>query len=244
MIDMSILLNMLQSTDNPLLPPSVIMRMAGHGLWAIVLVCGAWLLSSKLQRPYRLLFCFGIMVWTLIPGSTSPAYWLGLAFQAPSLMSAVLGLVWLVRGLTISSRPLMGDRCLRIFVVLGGVLGWVLLLDTLALLPVSVYAWGFSSAALGVVAVITALLWVVLGGAPGNVAASGAVGPVLVLSVLVLFVVTRLPSGNLWDALIDPLLWLGLQGRWLVSGVRYLRATRRLPPAIHVGTAKSADTRG
>ena len=160
------------------------------------------------------------------------------------LTAAVLGLVLLVRGLTISSSPLMGDRCLRIFVVLGGVLGWVLLLDTLALLPMSVYAWGFSSAALGVVAVITALLWVVLGGAPGNVAASGAVGPVLVLSVLVLFVVTRLPSGNLWDALIDPLLWLGFQGMWLVSGVRYLWATRRLPPAIHVGTAKSADTRG
>ena len=32
--------------------------------------------------------------------------------------------------------------------------------------------------------------------------------------VLLLFVLTRWPSGNLWDALLDPLLWLGLQVRW------------------------------
>ena len=29
---------------------------------------------------------------------------------------------------------------------------------------------------------------------------------------LLLFAATRLPSGNVWDALMDPLLWLLLQG--------------------------------
>jgi hypothetical protein len=101
------------------------------------------------------------------------------------------------------------------------VLGWVLLLDTLAWLPVSVYAWGFSSAALGAVAVLLTLLWVL----------SGSGGPVLMLGVLALFVLTRLPTGNVWDALLDPWLWGGLQAGWLIGAVRRRRMARRLSPA-------------
>jgi hypothetical protein len=29
---------------------------------------------------------------------------------------------------------------------------------------------------------------------------------------LLLFAATRLPTGNLWDAVLDPWLWLALQG--------------------------------
>jgi hypothetical protein len=112
----------------------------------------------------------------------------------------------------------------------GFVLGWMLLLDTLAWLPVSVYAWGFGSAALGAVAVFVTLLWVVSGTAGVNRMAPGLVGPVPILCVLTLFVLTRLPTGNLWDALIDPWLWIALQVGWLISAVRRWRtATRSLP---------------
>ena len=44
----------------------------------------------------------------------------------------------------------------------------------------------------------------------------------LAAALLLLFVLTRWPSGNLWDALLDPLLWLGLQ----FFGLRGLKRRR------------------
>lgn len=246
-MDMNGFLNSLWASNNPVLPHPTVMWLALHGVWSIVLGCGALLLAGKLARPYRLGFSGLVMVWALLPGSASPAYWLGLAFQTPSVTSAVLGLVWFVREIKTSIRTVADaptritassppDIVIRqsIFAVAGVVLGWVLLLDTLALLPVSVYAWGFSSAAVGAVAVLLTLLWALWGTTGANREASDGVGPALILSVLVLFVLTRLPTGNVWDALIDPWLWLGLQVYWLLSGLRCLRAKRRSPPAIPV----------
>jgi hypothetical protein len=232
-MDMNAFLSLLLASDNPLLPHPAAMRLALHGVWALVLGGGACLLSGKLARPYRLGTGLFVMAWTLLPGPVSPAYWLGLAFQTPSLTSAVLGLVWLVKayGWPLCAR---NDEFVAfdLLAAAGVVLGWVLLLDTLALLPVSVYAWGFSPAALGVVAVLTALLWAMCGMAEANQVASDWAGPALILLVLALFVLTRLPTGNVWDALIDPWLWLGLQVRWLLNAVRDWRAKRCLPPAI------------
>ena len=104
---------------------------------------------------------------------------------------------------------------------LGIVLGWVLLLDTLAWWPLSVYAWGFSAAAVGAVALVAVLLWGI----------SGQAVWALPLGVLVLFVLTRLPTGNVWDALLDPWLWVALQAGWLVNLVRRWQAARRVSPA-------------
>ena len=98
------------------------------------------------------------------------------------------------------------------------VLGWVLLLDTFALTPTSVYAWGFGvpvllgSGVLMVVVIVAACqqqsrdsAWVVLG-------------------CLGVYALTRLPTGNVWDALLDPWLWLILQVRLLRAGVMAWRA--------------------
>jgi hypothetical protein len=53
-----------------------------------------------------------------------------------------------------------------------------------------------------------------------------------VLGALLLFSIARLPSGNLWDALLDPLLW----GWSLVSlGAAALRSLRRTPRAAATG---------
>jgi hypothetical protein len=227
-MDMFSFLTTLGAASNPVLPDPTAMRLALHGAWALVLGSGMLLLTGNFPRPYRWSLSGLVMAWTLLPGSASPAYWLGLAFQTPSLTSAGICLIWLVREMGISNTPrsLTGKplRALKMLAAAGIVLGWVLLLDTLALLPVSVYAWGFSSAALGTVAVLAALLGAVL----------GLRGPVLILTVLALFVVTRLPTGNVWDALIDPWLWLAVQARWLVNGLRYWRAQRHSPSAIRV----------
>lgn len=88
----------------------------------------------------------------------------------------------------------------------GGVaLGWLLLADMLALWPVSVYAWGFSSAALALVCGVAAVVWL----AWGSGRSRWQIG--VVLGTVVVFAVTRLPSGNVWDAMLDPWLWIGLQ---------------------------------
>jgi hypothetical protein len=96
------------------------------------------------------------------------------------------------------------------WVLPGGLvlLGYLLLLDTFAVLPLQIYTWGFSPVLLlGLTAL--ALLPGLLRGRT-----SGATGPALWIAplALLLFAATRLPTGNVWDALLDPWLWLLLQG--------------------------------
>lgn len=156
-----------------------------------------------------------VVLWALVPGSASPTFWLGLAFQAPSLMTVLLCLLWVYSKVGRRSESVFSDLGvqaldLKIALFLGVALGWVLLIDTLALWPVSVYAWGFSAAALGGVAIVTVVVWAFAAGLKPR-AARSRVSSVVVLGVLALFVLTRWPSGNLWDALLDPWLWVALQ---------------------------------
>lgn len=97
----------------------------------------------------------------------------------------------------------------------GILLGWVLLGDMLAWWSVSIYAWGFSTLALALACALVFFSWCVSG--------AHIVGQTFTLGftlVLLMFVLTRLPSGNLWDALLDPLLWLMLQVRGLFALIR------------------------
>jgi hypothetical protein len=228
-MDISTFSYILFSTENPALPSATVMRLALHGAWAIVLGSGVMLMAGKLPRPYRLGLVFLVMLWTLVPGSASSAYWLGLAFQTPSLMSNVICLAWVLNRVRSEQPPAFfmarsQARAVKVMTIFGVVLGWVLLLDTLAWLPVSVYAWGFSSAAFGAVAVLASLLWLMM----------RSVGSVLPLIVLTLFVLTRLPTGNVWDAVLDPWLWVALQVGWLINVARRLMAAGRWPPATRV----------
>jgi len=209
------LISFLWATDNPVLPDPVALRLALHLGWAAVLGAGALWLGTRLHPSTRWYLSLMLALWALVPGSTSPTFWLGLAFQTPSLMTMVLCLLWIysqARRLPesdpshLSGQPLGLKICLAI----GVVLGWVLLLDTLALWPVSIYAWGFSPSALGAVALLAAIVWA-LGAGFKSLATRGGASAVVVLSVLGLYVVTRWPSGNLWDALLDPWLWGALQ---------------------------------
>ena len=177
------------------------------------------------------------MLWTLLPGSISPAFWLGLAFQAPSLMSVVICLLclwsqagrmpgWVVLMAGPSAQALTTGRAS------GVVLGWVLLIDTLALWPVSVYAWGFSAAAVALVALLATLFWGGYGASSAQQMAPDWRVSMLPCGVLILFVVSRWPTGNVWDALLDPWLWMFLQLGWCASVVRRWRAARSGSAAI------------
>jgi len=219
-MDTSAFLNLLFSS-NPWLPGSVVSWLSLHLGWAVVLGSGVWLICHWLLPRYRWVLALLVLLWTLLPNAASPAFWLGLAFQSPSLMSVVLCVGWLMPRPGREPGAAADAQAQKILLVLGTILGWVLLLDTLAWFPVSIYAWGFGSSAVALALVVAMLLWLLIG---SRVSA-------LLLVVLALFVLTRAPTGNLWDALLDPLLWLALQLGWLFSLVRPYWTSGRSSPA-------------
>jgi hypothetical protein len=211
----SALIPLLLATDNPVLPDPASARLAMSMGWVVVLGAACFWAGARLSPLYRWSLSLMVVLWALVPGSASPIFWLGLAFQAPSLMTVLLCLLWVYSKVGRRSESVFSDLGvqaldLKIALFLGVALGWVLLIDTLALWPVSVYAWGFSAAALGGVASVTVVVWAFAAGLKPR-AARSRVSSEVVLGVLALFVLTRWPSGNLWDALLDPWLWVALQ---------------------------------
>jgi hypothetical protein len=100
------------------------------------------------------------------------------------------------------------------FTLLGVVLGWLLLLDTLALVPMQLYAWGFSPWSAGVALLLGLLPWIFQG-----ISGLRSAGGLIVLAVVV-FTLLRLPTGNVWDALLDPWLWVVLHVYLLRTALR------------------------
>ncbi len=215
----SLLSNLLPEASMPVLPAALALRWAQPVLWALVLG-GLTLtllrpLGARVQRSAAAL----VLLWTFLPGPVSPAYWLGLAFQLPSLSGAALCLylghrAWRLRG-SGADAALSSDGPAGVFWSVAAVLlGWILLLDTFAVWPMSVYASGFGMRALSLALLLASIPWLV-GAAYWRGAAMAA-------ALLALYVMTRLPSGNLWDALLDPWLWLALQLRLVQLLVRWL----------------------
>jgi len=215
----------LLSMQTPALPLPGAMRLYLALSWALVLAAlGLWLLQRWVPQSkplWRWAVPAALALWSVWPGPLSLAYWLGLAFQAPSLLSTVLCGLFVLR----QFRPAVSSpkRCDApwYFGVVGIVLGWLLLLDTFALWPVSLYALGFSPAALAVVALVACLPWLLAG--PRQSARKVSL---LLVGVLLLQVLLRLPTGNLWDALLDPWLWIVLQLEGLQRGLRRFRGSQ------------------
>ena len=214
-LSLSSVLTVLQA---PLAPGLEAQALARPLLWALTLGGAVhWLAQGRPPRLRQAALVF-VLLWVALPGSASLAYWLTQAFQMPSLSSAALGLGYLWRvwrgppmaGARAGARAATACQLIRSLRWLAVLLGWLLLLDLLALLPLSLYGLGFGTPALGVAVSLLLLFWLRWGAEP-------AARPWLALAavVLLLFVLTRWPSGNLWDVLLDPLLWLGLQLRWL-----------------------------
>lgn len=222
-MDLQSLWAALISTTTPVQPGAVLTRWAFPVFWCVVLVYAALFVTGSLTKSRGKWIAAVVAVWVFLPGGWSPTFWLGLAFQLPSLMSVVLSMVALA-GLV--GRADLGDaqgavRKQRRFLMLGSslihwfgmLLGLLLLLDTFLVFPFSLYRWGHSPAMLAFFAGIAAACW--WWGRAGRVG--------VILLVLAIFVMTRLPTGNVFDALIDPWLWLAL----VLGAVTNWRATRR-----------------
>ena len=199
------------ATDAPVLPSPWALAWGLRLGWSVVLAwLGFWLAGRfRVGGTVQLGIALLLAVWTWMPGPYALAYWLGLAFQLPSISLVVLSGVLLARSLLhaqASPKAYVPEpRTSPVWIVSGVLLGWVLLLDTLAVFPLSLYVWGWSPMAVSLVALCAGMPWLL------QVRKVSVALEAWVLVVVVgLFVVTRLPTGNLWDALLDPCLWVVL----------------------------------
>jgi hypothetical protein len=193
--------------DTPVLPSGVVMRVWLSLAWSVVLASGVAWLGRVSRWPCRwsnssraaATVLAALSCW--LPGPYFPAHWLGLAFQSPSISTVWLCALtlWVPRGVPAASRAAYWFAgCMVAF-------GWLLLLDALALLPVQLYAWGFSAAAIGGAMFVAMLPWACQ--PKGQGARSLKPWAILAPCSVLVFVALRLPTGNVWDALLDPWLW-------------------------------------
>jgi hypothetical protein len=169
--------------------------------WAVVASAVVLRLTGRVHASvWPAAVMAGLVV--LLPADVLSGY-LALAFQTPSLVLVA----WAVWCWVDALQQRKAQVTTPIGVALVGVLlGWALVLDTLngwpAFFHPQLYALGFASAGLwGALAVTAAVLvW-------GHVPTRWVLSAVAVLAAYVLL---RLPTGNVWDALLDPFVWVAL----------------------------------
>lgn len=161
-----------------------------------------------------------------LPHAASPAYWLGLMFQYPSPMllgwcGLVLAAAWPTLRLAASPRPRFAPVLapLALPLAAGGLL---LYADSSGWLNLGLYGLGFDP----LWGPLTALLagawaaWMLRRESLRSAA-------LLVLWCVMVFCLTRLPSGNLFDAFLDPWVWAASVSITLGAVLRRSRAKAR-----------------
>ncbi|WEF30947.1 hypothetical protein [Pseudoduganella chitinolytica] len=170
----------------------------------------------------------------MLPGAASPAYWLALAFQYPSGLlfgCCVLKLRQHWDGQRGGGTVMMPPLAAAI-----AVSGAILYLDAMGLLTQGYYYAGFGPTAAPLVALLGAAACAVA--IVRNLARPQAGA---LLTAILLFTLLRLPTGNLWDTLLDPLLW-----GWAVTSLVTLALARigqhsRVPGARLPEPVRAAD---
>ena len=190
----------------------------GRLAWAIVLATvvvalapGPWRRSRSLP-----LAALGIMaLLAVLPGQASPAWTLGLAFQYPSGLLTACCLLKLLdrrRGvLTVCVLPAG-------LAVPLAIAGTALYLDAFGLISQGYYYAGFSAAGVPILAVLATIAC-----AAAIVRGRNRRQALPLLGAFLLFSLLRLPTGNIWDAVIDPLLWGWAVAALAANGLRRLR---------------------
>lgn len=182
------------------LPDLTLQLMYGRFAWGIVLatlLIALWPRRVALSRGAVAVMTLGMIALQALPGAASPAYWLGLAFQLPSCLLLGLCLAKLYVGAA-PRYPVMAPT-LALPIALAGT---VLYLDAMGLISIGLYYWGFGPKAAPLLAMLLATASAVAIARGKALSQSGA----LLLAMLG-FTILRLPTGNIWDALLDPLLW-------------------------------------
>lgn len=181
------------------LPDTTAVQVWMRGGWMVVLGALGMVMGQVLamRAPHRAMLVAALELLAVLPAPWGLAYWLGLGLQSPSLVLVVWALAWL----------LVPARCRAWspgpWAWVGALAGGVLLADTYAVWPLFLYPVGFAPHTVVALALALGAWWVWSGPASAHSAALQTV----LLAVLV-FALWPLPTGNVWDALLDPLLWL------------------------------------
>ena len=208
-----------------LLPPLALQQLFHAVIWLAVL---SWLGVQCLpsyDRRWRWVMCSAAALLVLLVWQSElPA--LGMVFQTPSLMTlcACLAVAWSdIKG---PSARLFGnhtDTRLSPWLWFAVVLvGWCLLLDAFGMLPWDIYSLGFDHQLLWSAWWLSGF-WITIAyllSLPDWHARAATCW----LLATGLFVATHAPSGNVWDAWLDPGLWLFAHYQWITYG--WLQRTR------------------
>lgn len=194
----------------------------GRLAWAIVLAAVLIAVVPETWRHSRRLplAALGIMaLLAFLPGQAAPAWSLGLAFQYPSgLLTACCLLKLLDRGRgagAVCALPAGLAAPLSIA-------GTALYLDAFGVISQGYYYAGFAAIGAPILAVLATI-----GCAVAIVRGRHLRQALPLLGAFLLFSLLRLPTGNIWDALIDPLLWAWALAALATAGLRRLRRNRQ-----------------
>ena len=190
--------------------------------WGVVVVAlwltlaRRWPSAARLGRPVALLLA--LSMW--LPGAASPTWWLGLAFLSPSLLLVALcALAILDPRAGQPQRPLLDGASAATLVLAAA----VLYLSIVAVLPNDVYRWGTAPLPFAVAAAAVAIGWLRLAQRRGR----PPLAAFALCAALLGYALLRLPTGNAWDAVLDP--WLALWAVWALASRAVGRVRRRLP---------------
>lgn len=213
------------------LPLLILQIVFAHLAWGCVTAAVALMLLSH-RRPLETWQVVAVTALAFIAngplGAYSMSYWLGLCFQSPSSLLALCSalVVWRrARGMV--RIPLLSTPLAAAIAAAGA----LLYVDTAGWLPLGLYAHGFGSGAAVIGLLCCALAFrAVLHRQRRDLAMAA-------LLSFVLFAVWRLPTGNAWDAVLDPLLWGWAVGCCISRAVRAARHRRNPSPPPSVAEA-------
>ncbi len=206
----------------------------GWGIVCIALVLRLWPHAAGVTVAVRAGFAAGptpratsvfaalaaLAMW--LPHGASPAYWLGLVLQQPSpMLVALCALALLARCTRLHIGPPPGLGSALVFAS-GGLL---LYADSSGWLNLGLYLRGSDSLWAPAAALLAGAwaVWAVRFEATRSAA-------LMLLAGTAVFCLTRLPSGNVFDAFLDPLLWLASVGMALNAGVQRWRSAAHARP--------------
>lgn len=172
----------------------------GRFAWGIVLaalILALWPRRFALSGRGVAVLAVAAVALQALPGAASPTFWLGLTFQWPSGMLVGLCLARLY----LTGEPANVVMPVKLAMLLAAT-GLVLYLDAIGLISVGFYYWGFGPYAAPALALLLAA-----GSALAIARGKWPVQAVALLLALMSFSILRLPTGNIWDAVLDPLLW-------------------------------------
>ena len=219
---------------NAAITPSLTMLSIGmHIGWALVLGAVSARLLRQTQFSLRVGITLLVMAFCMLPSQWSPSWWLGLACQTPSLvLQSLCGIYlyqqWCMRDRVVPSGVTETTSWPITLLLIGIGIGWLLALDTFALLTVQLYPIGFTPYAVLGALFFACLLQLISARSDHALQRHHyrLLAVVVLISILV-HLITRLPTGNLWDALIDPWLWILAHLYGLNELISRIRASRQ-----------------